>query len=325
MLWLPKLLSPLFPHFCALQSPDVFCVSRLQTVHQQSGGLTADPQSPLTPETIIINFPPFLFSFTSFYAIPTSFRSSSSFASQPMDSSIQSQPHGLQPDLSKPSSISFNPSLHQINSASSMVLDTDTETVELKAWLARNPTRPFPILRLPTTIILHIFARLDLPDLDSLRSAGNPMLSVLAADSVLHQQRLRAVGTTCLEPYFLKRPTRLELAKSWKLKGLNMEAKIIRGSYLHSPSSIKHFENSQRFTRSMICHKLTKALSARPVLWQLTTSNLIDEELQTVSAALAPTIRLLKRELAKDRLAQQMRYGPGICNSSYQHLLKHHS
>lgn len=242
-----------------------------------------------------------------------------------MDSSIQSQPHGLQPDLSKPSSISFNPSLHQINSASSMVLDTDTETVELKAWLARNPTRPFPILRLPTTIILHIFARLDLPDLDSLRSAGNPMLSVLAADSVLHQQRLRAVGTTCLEPYFLKRPTRLELAKSWKLKGLNMEAKIIRGSYLHSPSSIKHFENSQRFTRSMICHKLTKALSARPVLWQLTTSNLIDEELQTVSAALAPTIRLLKRELAKDRLAQQMRYGPGICNSSYQHLLKHHS
>lgn len=181
---------------------------------------------------------------------------------------------------------------------------------ELNAWLALNPSKPFPILNLPITIILQIFTSLDIPDLDSLKSTGHSLLMTLANDSVLHQQRLRSVGTTCLEPYLLNRPNRLDLAKTLKLKGLNLESKIISGSYLHSPTSIKTYETSEKINRLIIKNRLTKALESRPIIYQLSSCGLIDEELKKehVSASLAPVIRTLKRERVKDQLAQQMRY-----------------
>ncbi|EGG11623.1 uncharacterized protein MELLADRAFT_102459 [Melampsora larici-populina 98AG31] len=186
---------------------------------------------------------------------------------------------------------------------------TESES-ELNAWLALNPSKPFPILNLPITIILQIFTSLDIPDLDSLKSTGHQLLMSLANDSVLHQHRLRSVGTTCLEPYLLNRPNRLDLAKSKILKGLNLEFKINSGSYLHSPTSIKTYETSEKINRLIIKNKLTKALESRPIFYQLTSFNLIDEELKNehVSASLAPMIRSLKRERVKDQLAQQMRY-----------------
>ncbi|KAG0144609.1 hypothetical protein CROQUDRAFT_659809 [Cronartium quercuum f. sp. fusiforme G11] len=226
-------------------------------------------------------------------------QSSSPTLAAPMESAVH------HPILAPTSGSCTAPNYKHSNPNSSSQSDSERD---LNAWLALNPPLPFPILRLPTPIILQIFTCLDLPDLDSLRSTGHELLAILATDSVLHKQRLRSVGSTCLKPHFLNRPNRLDLAKTSKIKGLNVEAKILRGSYLHSPTSIRTFENSQKIHRLIICTKLTKALSARPVLCQLTSTNLIDEELKTVSPALAPTIRLLKRERAKDRLAQQMRY-----------------
>ncbi|KAI8445101.1 hypothetical protein BY996DRAFT_8480822, partial [Phakopsora pachyrhizi] len=187
------------------------------------------------------------------------------------------------------------------------LVQSDSEE-ELMAWLAINPVRPFPILELPSTVILNIFSSLDLPDLASISGTGNQTLINLSTDSVLHRQRLRSVGPICLEPYLVNRPNRLDLAKSGKMRGLNLSSKINRGCYLFSPSSIKQFENSKRINRLMISDRLNRALARRPIRCELHNLNLIDEEVITnVSNLLAPIVRTLKRQRAKDELARQMR------------------
>ncbi|EFP92097.1 uncharacterized protein PGTG_17402 [Puccinia graminis f. sp. tritici CRL 75-36-700-3] len=180
---------------------------------------------------------------------------------------------------------------------------------ELKAWLALNPSRPFPIARLPQTLILHIFSWLDLPDLASIGATGNGLLTNLSKDAVLHRARLRSVGAQCISPHLKRRPNILEVAKSGKMKGLNLESKIQRGCYLSSPNSIRLLENSHRVERLMIREKLNRLLSRRPTSRSsLLTLNLIDQELLFCSNLLAPVLRSLKRQQAKDLLARKLRY-----------------
>ncbi|PLW25159.1 hypothetical protein PCASD_25993 [Puccinia coronata f. sp. avenae] len=188
-------------------------------------------------------------------------------------------------------------------------IDKDTD---LKAWLALNPSRPFPIYRLPETLILHIFSSLDLPDLASVAATGNRHLASLSMDAVLHRARLRSVGPQCISPHLKRRPNILELAKSGKMKGLNLESKIQRGCYLSSPNSVRLLENSHRVERLMIREKLNRLLSRRPTSRSgLLPLNLIDKELLFCSNILAPVLRRLKRQQAKDLLARKLRYSPG--------------
>lgn len=187
------------------------------------------------------------------------------------------------------------------------------EDTELNAWLATNPCQPFPIYRLPTPLILQILSLLDLPDLASVAATGDGLLASLAADTVLHSKRLRSVGPKCISPYLKRRPNILELAKSGKMKGLNLESKIQRGCYLSSPHSVRLLENSTRIQRLMIRDKLNKFLARRPrSRSKLFSMNLIDEELRFCSSSLAPVLRLLKRQRAKDRLAQKLRYSDPV-------------
>ncbi|KAH9466528.1 hypothetical protein MJO28_000886 [Puccinia striiformis f. sp. tritici] len=186
---------------------------------------------------------------------------------------------------------------------------SDIKDCELKAWLALNPSRPFPIARLPETLILQIFSSLDLPDLASIAATGNKLLINLSTDAVLHRARLRSVGPHCITPHLKRRPNILEIAKSGKFKGLNLESKIMRGCYLSSPNSVRLLENSNRVERLMIRQKLNRLLSRRPSSRSsLLPLNLIDKELLFCSNKLAPVLRRLKRQQAKDLLARKLRY-----------------
>ncbi|KAH9823998.1 hypothetical protein DFH28DRAFT_878944 [Melampsora americana] len=187
-------------------------------------------------------------------------------------------------------------------------IKTESES-ELNAWLALNPSKPFRILNLPHTLILEIFSWLDIPDLDLIKSTGHHLLINLANDSVLHQDRLRSVGRRCLIPYLINRPNRLDLVKRKTMRGLNLTNKIKSGTYLHSPTSIKSYETSQKLQKLILLNKLNKSLKSRLNFHQLSSLHLIDEEIQSrsVSNNLAPIIRLLKRERIKDQLAQKIR------------------
>ncbi|OAV90650.1 hypothetical protein PTTG_06015 [Puccinia triticina 1-1 BBBD Race 1] len=194
----------------------------------------------------------------------------------------------------------------KLSSPSTQTTDKDNE---LKAWLALNPSRPFPIDRLPEMLILHIFSSLDLPDLASIAATGDGLLTSLSKDAVLHRTRLRSVGPQCISPHLKRRPNILELAKSGKMKGLNLESKIQRGCYLSSPNSVRLLENSHRVERLMIREKLNRLLSRRPSSRSsLLPLNLIDKELLFCSNILAPVLRRLKRQQAKDLLARKLRY-----------------
>lgn len=186
------------------------------------------------------------------------------------------------------------------------MMDKDSD---FTAWLASNPTRPFPIYRLPETLILQIFSSLDLPDLASVAATGSRQLASLSMDAVLHRARLRSVGPRCIAPHLQCRPTLLELAKSGKIKGLNLESKIQRGCYLSSPNAVRLLENSHRVERLMIRQKLNRLLSRRPSSRSsLLPLNLIDKEILFCSNILAPILHRLKRQQAKDLLARKLRY-----------------
>ncbi|KAI8449888.1 hypothetical protein BY996DRAFT_8556816 [Phakopsora pachyrhizi] len=148
------------------------------------------------------------------------------------------------------------------------------------AWLAINPVRPFPILELPSTVILNIFSSLDLPDLASISGTGNQTLINLSTDSVLHPlpgKQAQQIGSG---------------------QGL---LPLLSELY-------QTFENSKRINRLMISDRLNRALARRPIRCELHNLNLIDEEVITnVSNLLAPIVRTLKRQRAKDELARQMR------------------
>jgi len=188
-------------------------------------------------------------------------------------------------------------------------MENSTTDSEFRAWLATNPRRPFPIGRLPEPVILQILSSLDLPDLASVGATGSGWLASLSRDAVLHRARLRAVGPRCLAPHLQRRPSLLDLARSGKLKGLNLESKIRRGSYLASPHAVSILETSTRLHRLLIRHKLNRLLAQRPAIRsRLLALNLIDKEILVCSNILAPVLHRLKRQQARDLLARKLRY-----------------
>ncbi|KAH9473291.1 hypothetical protein Pst134EA_000364 [Puccinia striiformis f. sp. tritici] len=216
-------------------------------------------------------------------------------------------------DLPKPDF--FTKTLHDLNSTNQLLIPKKRYYPQPPKILSPDYTQshsPFDhsrLPRLPETLILQIFSSLDLPDLASIAATGNKLLINLSTDAVLHRARLRSVGPHCITPHLKRRPNILEIAKSGKFKGLNLESKIMRGCYLSSPNSVRLLENSNRVERLMIRQKLNRLLSRRPSSRSsLLPLNLIDKELLFCSNKPAPVLRRLKRQQAKDLLARKLRY-----------------
>lgn len=191
---------------------------------------------------------------------------------------------------------------------------------ELRAYLALNPSEPFPLLRLPETLVLHVFSYLDLPDLGLVAATGHPDLVSYSEERVLHVRRLKSVGPS-VERHLRTRPGRLDLGVMQHLKGLNVQTRAANGQYLGSPTSQRRFDAAMRIGREMLARRLAKGLDSRPSLESLIRRNILDPELLfsmsapprtalnrlRISPTLAPALRLLKRERTKDELARRMR------------------
>ncbi|OAV92992.1 hypothetical protein PTTG_02804 [Puccinia triticina 1-1 BBBD Race 1] len=93
------------------------------------------------------------------------------------------------------------------------------------------------------------------------------------------------------------------------MKGLNLELNIQRGCYISLLNLVRLLQNSRRVKRLMIREKLNRLLSQLPSSRSsLLPLNLINKELLFCSDILAPVLRCLKRQQAKDLLAREIRY-----------------
>ncbi|KAJ7040289.1 hypothetical protein C8F04DRAFT_251542 [Mycena alexandri] len=183
------------------------------------------------------------------------------------------------------------------------------------------------LLDLAPELILHIFSFLDLPDLDVLRRLNLPVLTRLADDPALHNNRLRVTsparvkhGLFGLGPRGdVLRPSVGELVQRGVMRGLAIERRWRAGSYFYSHLSVVQYETSLLLARqhagNVVSVHLRRRSAAPNPLKRLHQSQVypdIESSYLSISRSLLPIIRKLKFSLQRDKLARMVRDGSGI-------------
>ncbi|TFK77395.1 hypothetical protein BDN72DRAFT_953835 [Pluteus cervinus] len=177
-------------------------------------------------------------------------------------------------------------------------------------------------LELPPEVHLSIFSYLDLPDLAVLSRLA-PRLAQLAADPVLHQERLRVVTPSRVRHSLFAtssqgvplRPTVGDLVHRGVIRGLGIERRWRMGQYFYSQHSIIQYEAGRRLSRQHTRDILSDHLKRRPEALGVLLKSfhgtyiLPDVEFATakISRSLLPTVRKLKWSLHCDQIAKKMR------------------
>ncbi|KAJ7754951.1 hypothetical protein DFH07DRAFT_868476 [Mycena maculata] len=182
------------------------------------------------------------------------------------------------------------------------------------------------LLNFPPELILHIFAYLDLPDLEIL-SKLSAVLARLASDPALHNNRLRIISPARVKHDLfglsprgdILRPSVGDLVQRGVMRGLAIERRWRAGTYFYSHVSVIQYETSLLLARQQASHVLSVHLRRRGAapnpLKHLHQSQVypdVESSSLSISRSLLPVMRKLKWSLQRDKLAKMVRDGSGI-------------
>ncbi|KAF5385070.1 hypothetical protein D9615_001256 [Tricholomella constricta] len=178
---------------------------------------------------------------------------------------------------------------------------------------------PLCILDIPPEVLLHIFSYLDLPDLAALAQAS-PILAALAADPILHRNRVRIVAPSRVKhslfgssPHGIAfRPTVGELIHRGVMRGFGIERRWRMGAYFYSRNSITQYENGLRLARRHASDVVSVQLRRRSTRDKFLDSIAhvlpdVESASHTISRILLPVIHQLKWSIQRDSLARMVR------------------
>ncbi|KAG5647746.1 hypothetical protein DXG03_008469 [Asterophora parasitica] len=181
------------------------------------------------------------------------------------------------------------------------------------------------ILDIPQEVLLHIFSYLDLPDLAALARASH-ILAVLAADPILHRNRVRIVAPSRVQhslfgssPHGIAfRPTIGDLIHRGVMRGFGIERRLLNGILEHT-QSITQYEIGLRLARRHASDAVSVQLRRRTTRDDFLDSIAhvlpdVESASHTISRILLPAIHRLKWSIQRDRLSRLVKLG--ICGAS---------